>query len=521
MADEITPSGGGLGEPTTNEELRAATVRGLRWTSVGRLTIEVSLFASMIVLARLIPPAEFGPYAVAVIAQELVMGIQSQGVGNALVQRPNAGREHLQAGQAIMLISGLILAGLTYLSAGLIAEPIFGHATAELVKLSTPFCVITALGIVPTSLLRRRLEFSKVTMIDLSGSLTRAFASIGLAVIGAGAKSLILGTLIAAVVGTIAACIYAPPPFPRLRRKAAREIMEYGLPASLASISWTAFRNCDYAIVGVRLGTLQAGLYFRAYNLGVEYQKKFSDLIGTVVFPVLARTSSPEAMAAFRGQVVRLLTTLMFPLLTLLAIVAPVFIPWLLGPAWAPAVVPTQILALGGASTLVIDTAGVALAAAGRSRAMLGFGVSHFIGYATVVWFVSPHGIIAVAIAAAVVHTVFLFVSYAMMLSGMSERALRHLWTDVAPATLASLGLAAVAVPASIVLSAAHIPALAQVMAVTALGGVAYLLTLRVCFPGPAGELYSGISRVVPLDAIGRRLRRRPPLGFAPPEPSA
>ena len=52
----------------------------------------------------------------------------------------------------------------------------------------------------------------------------------------------------------------APPPFPRLNVTAARNLMRYGGPASLASVSWVCFRNCDYAIVGARVGTTPAGL---------------------------------------------------------------------------------------------------------------------------------------------------------------------------------------------------------------------------------------------------------------------
>ena len=45
--------------------------------------------------------------------------------------------------------------------------------------------------------------------------------------------------------------------------------------------------------------------------------------------------------------------------------------------------VPTQILAAGGAATLTIDAAGSAFQATGRTRAMLGYGVAHFAVYAT------------------------------------------------------------------------------------------------------------------------------------------
>jgi lipopolysaccharide exporter len=486
-------------------------VRGLRWTSIGRLAIELSMLGSMVVLARLISPAEFGAYAVAVVVQELVLGIQSQGVGNALVQRRVASREHFQAGFAIMLLSGVLLAGLALAAAEFVALPVFGAPTASLVAWTAPYCVVAALGIVPLASLRRALSFRRLTIIDLASSLLRAACSIGFAAAGLGAKSLIFGTLVATSVATLASWISAPPPAPWLHRKAARELLDFGLPASLAAVSWTCFRNCDYAIVGVRLGTLQAGLYFRAYNLGVEYQKKVSDMMVTVAFPVLSRTGSAAELNAMRGQVVRLLTMLLFPVLTLLAIVAPVFIPWLLGSAWAPAVVPTQILALGGAATLVMDTVGITLAAMGRSKAMLGFGVAHFLTYATAVWFVATYGLVAVAIGAAVVHTAFLVVSYFVMLARSPERPFRALVSDTAPATVASMGLATVAVPTSLALSSANVPVVMNVLLVCLAGGVGYLVTLRATFPARWHELTSAVRRILPLDRL-RALIRRPPL---------
>ena len=192
---------------------------------------------------------------------------------------------------------------------------------------------------------------------------------------------------------------------------------------------------------------------------------------------------------------VRVLTAVLFPLLAMLAITAPVLVPWLLGADWAPTVVPTQILALGGASTLVIDSTGVVLMASGRSRAMLGFGVAHFAAYAVVVWFVAPFGIEWVAVVAAGVHTVFLFVSYAMMLQGSLRESPPHVWRDVAPALVSSLAMAAVAVPASLLLSAAHAPAFGQLVVVTIAAAPAYLVALRLVFPSTWRDLMTMITR--------------------------
>jgi O-antigen/teichoic acid export membrane protein len=356
-------------------------------------------------------------------------------------------------------------------------------------------------------------------VIDVTTSVVRAAVSVGLALAGLDGEALVLGSLAGALVLAGMAWAGAPAPLPRLRRDAARDVLDYGMPASLAAVSWVGFRNCDYAIVGARLGALQAGYYFRAYSVAVEYQKKISLVMVTVGFPVLSRAESAERMASMRGQMVRLLTIVLFPLLALLAIVAPVFMPWLFGAAWAPAVVPIQILALGGAATLVIDAIGTALMAQGRPRALLGYGVGHFAVYALAAFAVAPLGLAAVAVAAAVVHTLFLVVAYLLMLWGSREPALRCLWDDVAPATVSCLGLAAAAVPIDLVLSAAHVPAMLHLVAVLVVAVPAYLLTLRGCYPATWRHVRGLMQQIVPHERL-RRNSRRPAVALDAPADS-
>jgi O-antigen/teichoic acid export membrane protein len=188
----------------------------------------------------------------------------------------------------------------------------------------------------------------------------------------------------------------------------------------------------------------------------------------------------------------------LFPLLVVLAIVAPELVPFLFGSRWEAAVVPTQILALGGASTLVMDAVGTVLMATGRTRALLGYGLSHWLVYGTTVFLVVPLGIVAVAIDAAVIHTLFLLVAYVVMLRGSEERPLRSLWTDVGPAVISCLGLAVVTVPASLALSSAHLPRIVQLAAIGLIAAPPYLLTLRVCFPGTWADLATIVKQVLP-----------------------
>ena len=499
------------GDVRTNADLTEATASGLRIVTYAKIGTEIALLGGMVVLARLIPPAAFGMFAVVLIVQELALTMPMEGIGSAIVQRRSINRAHLQGGMALSLLVGVVLAALTVVVAEFIATPLFGSETASLLLLATPWFLLGAIYAIPAAVLRRRLDFRRLSIMDLVMTMTRVAGSVALAIGGLDAEALVFGNLAAMTVGLALALFFAPVPFPRWRGQAIRDLLHYGGPASLACVAWTGFRNGDYAIIGARLGAAQAGYYFRAYQLAVEYQKKISAVMAQMAFPVLARTAGPDELFALRGRMVQLVTVLLFPMLTMLVVLAPVVIPWLFGPVWEPAVLPTQILCAAGASTLLIDAVGSALQAAGRAKAMLGYGVAHFVVYATAVVVVSPWGLAAVAGAAAVTHTIFLVVAYEVMLRGHDRSPLRLLRDDITPAGVSCLALAACAGPVAWALDNADTPALAHIAAVSVAGAAGYLVTLRAGFPAAWHDLGAAIRRVVPARVMAR-LRDRLPL---------
>jgi lipopolysaccharide exporter len=504
----VPPPRAAPGDARSNEELVQAAGTGLRWIGHARIVIEIALFASMILLARLIPPAEFGIFAVVVIVQELALTMPMEGIGSALVQRRSIGREHLEGGMVLSLLVGVLLAVATIVLAVVVVDPVFGERTAELVMLASPWYLMGAIYAVPYATLRRRLDFPRLSLIDLALNLVRAAAAIGLALYGLDAEALILGGMVGMAAALALALAFAPPPLPRLRPQAMRDLLPYGGPAALATVAWTGFRNGDYAIIGAKLGAAQAGLYWRGYMLSVEYPRKVGALMNQIAFPVLARTGGADEMQALRQRMAQLLTVVLFPLLVVLALLAPVLVPWAFGPNWQGAVLPTQILALGGAVVLVTDGVGAALMAAGRARALLGYGVAHFAVYAGIVFAVASHGLVVVAIAASVVHTVFMVIAYQVLLRGGATAALRLLWGDIAPATVCCAALLAAAAPAQLALQALEAPVLVHVAGVGLAGAAAYLLALRWWFPRAAADLAAAVGRIVPSGFAAAPLRR-------------
>lgn len=494
----------------SNEQLTEATANGLRWITYARVGTELLLLASMVVLARVIPPAAFGMFALVLIVQELAVNVPSEGVASAIVQKRSIEQRHLEGGLALSLVIGLVLAVVTFVLAFVLVDPLFGPETAELIVLAAPWFLFGALATVPMAVLRRRLDFRRLSVLGLVQSSVRSVVSIVLAVaFGLDASALVLGGIAGVGCFVVCAVFFVRLPRPRWHWDAIRELLPYGGPASLATFAWAGFRNGDYAIVGAKLGVAQAGFYFRGFQLAVEYQSKISQIMAQMAFPVLSRTEDADAMFALRHRMIRLVTAIIFPMLTALVIVAPVLVPWAFGPQWEPAVLPTQILAGAGAATVVIDATGTVLMAAGRTRAMLAYGVAHFAVYVAAVLVAARWGLAGISIAAVSVHLVFLVVAYEVMLRDRPERSLSFLWSDISAALVACVAFAAVAAPLAIAL--ADVPAFIHLLVVSAAGAAAYLLALRVFFRSDFDDVFSLIRRVVPVAKLRRLVRRRVP----------
>jgi O-antigen/teichoic acid export membrane protein len=492
-----------------NAVLQEATSSALPWIALTRVGIEVMVFASMVVLARLIPPSAFGVFALAVIVQELAVGLLTECVGSALVQRKEVTREHFQAGLLLGLLVGTAFAAMTLVVAATIVRSIFGDDVAALIALTTPWYLLAAVLALSTAALRRRLDFRRLAILDLVNTIVRAGTCVLLAaVVGLDAMALVLGALAGICATVVVACVLAPVPLPRWHSRAAHDLFQYGAPTIVSTLAMVGFRNGDYAIVGARLGTATAGLYWRGYQLGVEYQRKISVVMSQVGFPMLSRTLSVRDMFALRERMARLATVAVFPLLATLIMLAPVIVPWLFGATWEDSVLPTQILAVGGAAMLITDITGSTLQALGRTRAIAYWATAHFVVDLGAVFLASRHGLIAVCIAAVASHVALAVVGYWVLLQGRAKRALWLFWADIRPAAVSCVALVAVAWPVSLLLGDDGIPAIVRVVLAGCAGLIAYVGSLKLWFPAALRDLSTVVRRVLPTAWLWVRVRR-------------
>jgi lipopolysaccharide exporter len=498
-----------MSEPSDAQTLREATLTGVRWLVMMRGASEVSNFVAAVVLARMLAPADFGRAAVSLIFVMLGVMLTFEGFASALVQKPEVNDQDLRVAMLMSVIGGSILSLAVYGLTGPVWRPVFGPGAAELIQLISPAMLIAALGGVSRATIWRSLDFRRVSLIDMVSTLAGSIAAVALAAAGLGAKSIALGGLVQTIATTALLVAVAPPPFPRWSRASQRGITSFGIPAALAALVDTLFRNIDYAILEARLPAAQAGFYYRAFNIGVVYQQKLSQVMVQIAFPVYSRAGAREQVRAIHERAARVHAVVIFPMLATMMALAPLIVPMVFGPQWGPAIVPTQILCVAGGIQAILTGYPQLMLAIGRPRTLLLFNMAVLVTYATAITLATGHGLVVVSIVASSVYVVILVGVYRILLQRHVGISLWRIIPELGPAFVGSIALVALALPIADGLGS-FAPAPVTVLVAASAGLVAYAVVLRSFFRAAWEDFYTLLVRIVPPLRRIHHLRRRP-----------
>ena len=493
-----------------DESLKNAALKGVRWVMIAKIVAETSALVAMVVLARLISPAEFGHAAVALIFVPLASIITYEGFASALVQRKDYEPRHVRSAMLTSLVGGLVLSLLLFALSQPVGGRLFGARTADLLTMVSPIFLIASIGAVSRALMLRQLDFRGTSTIEMTALVSSFLVSVALAVAGLDAPAIVAGGLVQSAVASAMLVYLARPPWPKWDRAAAREISAFGIPAAGAGLVHVMFQNVDYAILAARVSATQTGIFWRAFNLGVVYQDKISGVVMRLAFPVYSRTESRAELREMHMRAMRVLAAVLFPPLTLLIVLAPLLIPFVFGAAWEPAVVPAQILAGAGMIASILTGYPQVMLAVGRPKRLLHFNVAMLTVYAGAVFVASTHGLVWVSITVVACFFGILLGVYFYLLKPELDIPARGIVDDLGPALAGCLALAAIAFPVRFGLEEIGAPDIVTI-AIAALAGLAaYALLIRIAFVAVWSDLLMIVTRVVPpLARFEQRLRPR------------
>ena len=221
---------------------------------------------------------------------------------------------------------------------------------------------------VPRSLLERRLEYGKVARLEGVGQGLGDISSVVFAFAGLGLWSIVAGFVTGEMVKTIGFWV-ATRWRPNLRDVRIRNLKfwQFGSFVTADRILTYFSLNLDRMIIGRVLGAAAAGYYVLAFEMIAFPAKRFSVLVGRVLFSSLSRTQDQlETAADIYLKTIRYVSLLTVPALAGLAVLAPEVSRIIYGPM-AEVIAPLlQLLCLAGIVFAILTPTGSLLYSQGR-----------------------------------------------------------------------------------------------------------------------------------------------------------
>ena len=333
----------------TKKALLRSTFSGLGNQYAGTLVTGLGQLVVTAALARLLSPKDYGLIGLAGVYVGLATVFAQFGIGAALIQRVELTPRYIRAGFTASMVLGLLTTAIVWITAPLAAAALGTEQLIPVIRgLSLSFLLANP-GFVAEALSQRNLAWRRLMWVEVTAFLLGyAVPALVLAAAGYGVWSLVASSLGLNLVRTATLLTLQPhPKWPRIGHEI-KELLLFGSHFTVARIfNYTAGQG-DNLVVGRVLGVVPLGYYSRAFKLMMILVTYFATVVTRVLFPIMSRLQGePERLRSTYLTGSAILGLVSAPLGALLVVLAPEFVGVILGPRWAPAIVPFQILTAG------------------------------------------------------------------------------------------------------------------------------------------------------------------------------
>lgn len=335
-------------EPETSpDSLRDRVRSAVFWRSGSQIVAQIITWASTFLVIRLLNPEDYGLVAMAALVVSLLSLLEGFGFASSLIQRESIGKKEVRQVFGLLILINLALAAAQCLIAPVAAAYFHQPILVDILRMQALLFFTTPFLALPFALLSRALEYRKMAIANLLGSLSGAATALTLALMGFGVWTLVYAPIVMFTVRaasmTIAARSFCWPSF---SFRGAGAMIGFGGALTATQFFWFLQSQSDIFIAGRIYDAHDIGLYTTALFLTQMLVSKFVPPLNDVAFSAYSqmhREQKPIGQAFANS--VRLILTAVLPFYFGLAITAEPLVESILGQQWHATIPLVSLLA--------------------------------------------------------------------------------------------------------------------------------------------------------------------------------
>jgi O-antigen/teichoic acid export membrane protein len=364
------------------ENITSQVLKGIKWSTLSIAVVSILQIGYTSVMARLLPAQVFGVLALATIVLRFGRYFAQMGVGPAIIQKKDMSHFELRAAFTSSLFLGLFFGAFFFLIAPLAGLLLKNEDVIPIIRVMSLSFVFTGLSTVSISLLRKRMRFQTLSVIEMIVFLI-SYLGVGIpmAINEMGVWSLAAAMLTQNFTQAVLTYwVVRHSVIPIFKWEYFKPLYSFGSKISLIGFVEFLSSSIDTMIIGRYLGDRLLGFYNRAFmlvNLPIEY---LSGSFSKVLFPAFSKIQNDQQR--LNKVYLSSLSVLVFLILSVslgMAAAADNIVLVLLGKGWEPVIPILRLLAVSAGINFLSHYGGIICEARARLGAKFKLQVTYLI----------------------------------------------------------------------------------------------------------------------------------------------
>ncbi len=315
------------------------------WKFAERIMAQMVSLAVSVILARMLPPEDYGAVAMAMVFITVANTLVINGFPTALIQKKTADEKDFSSVFFFHLAVSLLVYGLIFLFAPVVAGFYRMPVLKSVLRVMGVRIVVSSVNSVQHAYVSRNMMFKKYFWSTFYGTVVSGAVGVAMAYSGMGVWALVAQYMVNTTVDTIVLFFtvhWRPILFFSWKRM--KGMISYSWKILFESVSSSIHAELTNLIIGRVYTPVDLGCYTKAQQFPSVIVSNICSSLSSVLFPAIAaQQDDQEKVISILRNSVRMTSYVVFPMLTGLAVTAPSFINVVLTEKWAGCVPFLQI----------------------------------------------------------------------------------------------------------------------------------------------------------------------------------
>lgn len=319
-----------------SDSLKSKTVKGAVWSSIERFSVQGIQFLVMIMMARILTPADYGLVGMLTIFLAISQSFIDSGFSQALIRKQDRSEIDNSTVFYFNIGVGITLYLILFFCAPLISEFYKEPKLTPITRAVGLSIVLNSLAVVQRALYTININFKTQAKATLIGAISSGIVGIWMAYHGFGVWAIVTQQL--TNLGLVTLCLWLFSkwrPILAFSKSSFKELFGFGSKLLASGLLNTIYNNLYLIVIGKFFRASDLGYYTRAHQFANFASSNIAGILQRVSYPVLCTIQDDDMrLTNVYRRLLRISAYIIFPLMMIIAAIAQPMVITILTEKW-------------------------------------------------------------------------------------------------------------------------------------------------------------------------------------------